>query len=329
MTTIVSTFCAIPMSRPLADRVAASAPLNPFLTPAYGAAQESLGGTAWAFWIDTTGPGRAHGDDGPLHGATVGMLRSGRLTRSLTILSTPSLPPDSPFWEGLLAFLARERITELELSSFGALDAHPPTLPGETERIAREEFPLDLNHDDLLGRMSSTHRRWIRRAAREGVAVHQTDDLAALTRHSALYDDAMERRSQRGEAVGTSATQEEGYAALLRSGAATLFQATREGAVLSSLVIVHAHRGAYLASAGTSEAGRAIGASHFLVSETAQWLRDEGRTTFNLGGVRADESGLRAYKAAFGAPGISMESVWVARSAGWRSVAAKVLQRLR
>jgi hypothetical protein len=52
-----------------------------------------------------------------------------------------------------------------------------------------------------------------------------------------------------------------------------------------------------------------IGASHFLVLEAAVALQSEGIETFFLGGARAHEEGLRAYKLGFGSRPIETEAV--------------------
>ena len=53
----------------------------------------------------------------------------------------------------------------------------------------------------------------------------------------------------------------------------------------------------------------AIGASHFLRYETAATLQAEGIEMFYLGGARASEDGLRAYKSGFGTTPIETDAV--------------------
>src|SRR6185503_9533413 len=98
------------------------------------------------------------------------------------------------------------------------------------------------------------------------------------------------------------------FVAMMESGASEVLQMADDAEVLSSLLVLRCERGAYLQSAGTSPAGLSCGASPLLIYEAAQLLRREGVTEFNLGGVRADEQGLRRFKSGFGAQPIELES---------------------
>jgi hypothetical protein len=94
----------------------------------------------------------------------------------------------------------------------------------------------------------------------------------------------------------------------LNSGVAEVFQAVLKGRVVSSTVVVKAAKGAYMYSAGTDPEGMRLGASHFLVFQTAQVLRADGIEQYNLGGTRDLESGLSFYKQRFGTRVVPLES---------------------
>jgi lipid II:glycine glycyltransferase (peptidoglycan interpeptide bridge formation enzyme) len=105
--------------------------------------------------------------------------------------------------------------------------------------------------------------------------------------------------------------------AFLRSGLGELFQAVHEDRVLSSVLVLHAPRGGYYQSAGTSLEGMAMCASHFLINCIANQLRDEGDETLNLGGADED-SGLARFKEGFGATRMPLPAATYFLGAWWR-----------
>jgi len=75
------------------------------------------------------------------------------------------------------------------------------------------------------------------------------------------------------------------------------------------LLVLRSSTGAYFESGGNSSEGMSVGASHFLLYETAVSLQSERVEMFYLGGARIHEEGLRAYKAGFGAAPIDTDAV--------------------
>jgi lipid II:glycine glycyltransferase (peptidoglycan interpeptide bridge formation enzyme) len=130
----------------------------------------------------------------------------------------------------------------------------------------------------------------------------------ALDAHLALQANSMARRKARSESVPLEFARADD-AVLLASGVGELYQAMLGGQVASSLLVLRSSRGAYFKSAGSSADGMSVGASHFLVHETAMALQSEGIELFYLGGVRQHEEGLRAFKAGFGSESIETESI--------------------
>ena len=196
---------------------------------------------------------------------------------------------DSPFWSGVRAFIAEQRITDLELSTFASPESAIPHWPGELERIDRTEFAMPLKDVELLPRVSKSHRERISKGRRKGLIVRRDSSDAAIDAHVALHINSMERRKSRGEHVSLE-FERAGSAALLASGAGELFQAMLGDHVASSLLILRSSTGAYSESSGNSKEGMGIGASHFLRFESALALQAEGVGNF-LSGWRSPRGG--------------------------------------
>lgn len=283
----------------LLELAAATDPDNPFLTGAYTRAQRALGLDAWIVGIETLGT---------LSSAALGVIKSGRIRRSLFINSVPSVPAHSDFWRGLEDFCGAHGITDLELATRASPESRIPPIRGESERVGRAEFVLRLAGRDIHAGMSNHHRARVRKGAKQGLTIRVSRDSVALDAHIALHMHSMHRREARGEAVPLEFARV-GPLAYLESGAGSLYQAVLRDEVVSSLMILRSATGAYFESGGSSSEGMHIGASHFLLFRSAVSLQTDGVETFFLGGARPSEEGLRAYKSGFGAVPIDTESV--------------------
>jgi hypothetical protein len=281
------------------ERASATDLDNPFLTARYLRSQRLLGREGWLLSLE---------DAGAMRAAALCFVERGRLRRTLTIPSSPVVGADSPFWSGVRAFIADQRITDLELSTFASPESTLPHWPGELERIDRTEFAMLLKDVELLPRVSKSHRERISKGRRKGLLVRRDSSDAAIDAHVALHITSMDRRKSRGENVSLE-FERAGSAALLASGAGELFQAMLGDHVASSLLILRSSTGAYSESSGNSKEGMGIGASHFLRFESALALQAEGAEIFYLGGVRPEEEGLRSFKAGFGTTPIDTQSV--------------------
>jgi lipid II:glycine glycyltransferase (peptidoglycan interpeptide bridge formation enzyme) len=80
-----------------------------------------------------------------------------------------------------------------------------------------------------------------------------------------------------------------------------LFEVGLDDEVFSSVLILLSDEVGYYHSAGSSDRGRRLAASHYLVDQVADRLRSDGRRCFNLGGASSTESGLARFKLGFGA----------------------------
>lgn len=281
------------------DAASLTDPDNPFLISRYLRAQHALGQSGWLLGVE---------EGGAVQSAALCFVRSGRIRRTLTIPSSPPVATDSLFWAGLDAFCRDHGITDLEISTFATPESVIPPIRGETERVQRTEYAMTLADSELWERVSKSHRDRIKKGRKNGLTVRRDASDAAIDAHVALHVNSMDRRKSRGEDVSLD-FERSTSAALLAAGAAELFQAMLGDHVASSLLVLRSAKGGYSESSGNSREGMHIGASHFLRYETAIALQSEGIEMFYLGGARAHEEGLRAYKSGFGTTPIDTEAV--------------------
>jgi GNAT acetyltransferase-like protein len=315
---VALTFVARVADVALLDRAAATAADNPFLTSRYLISQRSLGREGWLLALE---------DENIMHAAALCFLERGRIRSTLIIPSSPPVPLESPFWDGVNSFVADQGVTDLELSTFATPSSRIPELPGEKERVERTEFTMPLPDAELLSRVSKSHRERISKARRKGLIVRRESSDAAIDAHVALHINSMDRRKSRGEDVSAD-FERAGSAALLASGAGELYQAMLGDHVASSLLILRSEKGAYSESSGNSKEGMGIGASHFLRYETAVTLQAAGTEIFYLGGARSTEEGLRAFKAGFGTVPIDTQSVSAYVGSAWRQRVSYAIERM-
>src|SRR5690606_5546 len=118
---------------------------------------------------------------------------------------------------------------------------------------------------------SANHIRNAQRAVRAGLTVTSSRSADQVTAHLRSMQASMTRRQGRGESV---AVPDDGsfHRELLEQGAGMLFQAVSDSEVLASILVLRSDFGAYYHSAGTTPHGMRLGASPFLVIETARTL---------------------------------------------------------
>ena len=277
--------------------IAALAPDNPFLTPAYASAWRSLGESVFALR-----PSATH-ESAP---GTLAFVRRGWRGASLRIDSVPPWPGSSPAWPAVLEFCRTQAIDRVKLGSFGSLVADVPPLEGETCRRRRWEYLLALRND--LPDLSDQHKRNVARAHRAGLRHVQSRDPAGCRAHAELVEASLRRHRARGEPA-PGAAHLASLEALILSGAAEVHEARLGDATAASVLVLRAERGGYYHSAGSSEVGRECGAAAFLVLQVARALRQDGADSFNLGGAGATESGLRRFKSGFGTVEYPLQAV--------------------
>lgn len=271
------------------------APANPFYTRQYSQARKLQGYEPWIVYLR---------GEGEIKSACTAFLKAGRLHRRLEITSWPSVPQQRTFSEGLLRCCREHGISFLQVDSFCSPSAHIPEFGCEVTRRTRHEFVLLLS-GLAMGKMSSNHRRNIRKGEEHGITLLRAVTTTACEQHAILIQNSLIRRQARGVAIAPSQGTAQ-FSSLLASGAGELFQAVRGEQVLSSILLLFAKSGVYYHSAGTSAAGMEIGASHFLLLHAMEAVRREGIQHFNLGG--AADPGLRRFKSGFGASEVALEA---------------------
>ena len=277
------------------------APENAFLTPAYVRSMTMTGSQPFLLSLK---------QDGNFELACLALMRAGKMNRSLKIDSLPLFRSDRQeeiFWNALLELCKEKKISRLQINTFASARAVIPAISGETWRKQRYEFVLPLSNSNLWNNLSSNHKRNVKRAKKGNLELRQTSDEEACSQHVALMAKSMNRRKNRGEVVPRD-VQLKPYKSLIQAKAGEIFQTVLENNVLSSILLLKAERGAYYHSAGTSPEGMALGASHFLIYETAKLLQSNSIEIFNLGGVDRLDSGLARFKGGFGAKIVALEA---------------------
>ena len=246
------------------------------------------------------------GADGrPVAGA-VGYERRGRLFGKLTLPTLPIVTAAAPgggaqLWAAIRAHCRSRRIATVSRHSFEGQASLAPPLGDIRSSTAREEFVVDLapEPDRLFGACTENHRRNIKKAEKQQLAMSFVTADADAAAHAALFRHSMERRAARGEDVALD-TDAHAVARLLRSGAGALAQVRRDSTILASLLILSTPTRAYYHSGGSAPEGMKLGASHFAVWRAMQTLRERGVRSFCLGGVSArDSEGLTNFKLGF------------------------------
>jgi ribosomal protein S18 acetylase RimI-like enzyme len=304
------------------DRIAelnAHLPVIPFATESFFESKQQVGYESWVLGL-ADGAGRLERGCGAF-------LKRGKLDCILEIVSLPAVDAQSSFWEGLRTFCRQQRITQLQLGTYGSPPGvEIPAFGNHCTRRNRCEFVLSLT-GDLAPRLGSNHKRNVKRGQQAGLVVRRTRSADAASAHEALMNQSMDRRRGRGENV-TSVGPSPERMAYLRSGAGELFQALRDGAVLSSVLVLRAPKAGYYQSAGTSADGMALGASHFLIHSVAAQLKADGAELFNLGGAD-EESSLARFKGGFGAIRVFLPEMTCYVGPAWRRRVGSLLTLIR
>jgi hypothetical protein len=296
----------------LIDGVGATTPLSPFNSSTFAAAARAWGAhpCLLGLYTDTTALGGA-----------LALLSGDSWLRSLTIPTAPSVRERDLFWQGVLDFCRHSNVGELHVETFSCRDATPPDFaltsfsdasatrsfrPAVKSRRERFEYWLALP-DGGASALSENHRRALQRARKAGLFVSRSTSTHGVAAHVLAMGASAARRRQRGEDLATPDNTTK-HRALLQHGAAELFQAGTDGDVIASILVLRARTCAYYHSAGATATGMRSGASAFLVVEAAKLLAADGLRWFNLGGAAADASGLRRFKAGFGAQEVALQS---------------------
>jgi ribosomal protein S18 acetylase RimI-like enzyme len=312
-------FVAEPATGKAVAELSALLPQNAFATGGYFEARKKSGDTAWLLGMRDT--------SGTLQAGCGAFIRTGQLNTRLEIISLPPVTAHDVFWDGLRQFCREHHITKVEL---GSSDSNAPVeIPAIGSRftpIPRAEYVLDVT-GDVMANLSTSHRQNVRRGQRSGLELRRTRSMDGARTQLSLMNQSMDRRRNRGEPVDRIEPSRE-LLSLLETGAAEIFQAVRDGVVLSSVVVLRAAKGAYSYYAGTSPAGMKVSASHFLNFSIAMELRAEGVDRYNLGGAPIDSS-LAAYKDAFGATRVPLMAATAYVGPAWRRKVTSAIELYR
>ena len=285
-------------SADVADAIAELTPDNPFYTNKYNEVRSRLGTTPCAFWLEQNGR--------PIAGCSA-FLSKGWLNSRIEITSLPTLSHPEVFWHGVFNLMRDRGINALSLQTFASTKSQIPDHTTMISRRSRCEFRLDLRPDELLKRTHRLHQRKIKTARSAGLMIRRGVDQAARLSHVGLANTSLDRRRGRGYSIDSQIQLTE-TDAFLDTGAGALYQAVRGDEVMSTILIARSRTGGYAQSSGTSDAGRDLGASHFLFYKTASLLKDKGFETFNLGGSDEFSVGLQEFKLGTGASRLDLES---------------------
>lgn len=298
-----------------------SQPRNPFCTSAYLAARRGSGVDVWLLGVRHRGEWVT---------GCAAYLSTGRVNCSLEIESLPAFGAATEvFADGLGSFCEERGVSRLTVGTFGSPDGtEVPRFPGETSRVARREFLLDLSAADLWPGLSSNHKRRIKAAEKAGVTIRAAEGASGVREHVQLIEETFERRKERGESVPEQIDPAP-LEAFVESGAARIYQACLAERVLSSILVLRSPAAGYYQTAGNSPESLSAGASHLLVFRVAQMLKSESAEVFNLGGVSEHNPGLVRFKESFGAQAVELEAAEFDVGPAWKKAVTSMASLVR
>jgi lipid II:glycine glycyltransferase (peptidoglycan interpeptide bridge formation enzyme) len=161
-------------------------------------------------------------------------------------------------------------------------------VPSTNQLQASATFLVDAaaSDEELLGRMSSTWRRYIRKAPRDGVAVRR-GTAADLDRFYQLY----RQTSERDAFVARPRWYVESlWRHLAPPGLLDLFLAEVGGRAEAALMPLRFGRRAWYLYGASSAVAQKAHAPYLLQWHTMRWARDHGCDTYDMWGAAADPS---------------------------------------
>jgi ubiquinone/menaquinone biosynthesis methyltransferase len=200
--------------------------------------------------------------------------------------------------------LTVEPEAELQGEVVGALRAsgYRPS-PAQLQSSATVLVDLEGPEEALLGRMSSTWRRYVRKAAREGVTVRQ-GTAADLPRFYELYLETSQRDRFIPRPPGYI---ERLWGHLAPCGSVGLLLAEVGGVAEAALLAMSLGRRAWYLYGASSERGQAAHAAYLIQWEAMRWARERGCAVYDMWGAPNDPSdrddplaGVYYFKRGFG-----------------------------
>lgn len=158
-----------------------------------------------------------------------------------------------------------------------------------------ETLVLDLRNTpvQLLGEMSKKHRQYIRKSEREpGLTVRPVETLEELRRCLEIYRTTSERA---GFDLRTDSYYEDVFT-LLGDGA-PVWASYYEDEPVAFLFMAKSRRVAFELYGGMNETGQRLRANYALKWHVIQWMREQGVTRYDFGGLV--EGGVTTFKKGF------------------------------
>ena len=278
--------------------ISALSPHSPFNTLEYASALHARGAEPY---------GMALIRGGRIAGGFVAAITGKKWNRTLKIYSVQHLAAPEVFWTGVSRFCADQNVCGVDVQTFASVDPSMPDFDTRLSSRQRSEFIIDLTSENFRDHYGRSHKQRLKKAAKAGFNITRSREFSDYEVHVRMMQASVTRRRDRGESVPTATVRDFDYA-LLDTGLGELIQASLDGQVLSSMLLLRAAASGYYHSSGTSQEGMHLDASRYLISEVAGILAVEGRRTFNLGGVDPGAEGLRSYKSGFGAAEVELKA---------------------
>lgn len=162
------------------------------------------------------------------------------------------------------------------------------------EEFLRLEFHVDLqrDRDELWSAVAKDQRDRVRTLSRKGIYVEEGEDRKALTGLQMVRENTQTKRAQRGQGykLAEQDLYDSLYDRLLAKGAARLFVARHEGAVIAALFFSTFNRQAYSVFSGSTDYGYKTGAQSGLFWRAVETFKGEDYWRLNRGGVPASAS---------------------------------------
>ncbi|MGI8422788.1 MAG: ubiquinone/menaquinone biosynthesis methyltransferase [Chloroflexota bacterium] len=177
--------------------------------------------------------------------------------------------------------------------------------PGARQFQAPSTVLVDLRGDDkeLLRRMSSTWRRYVNKAQREGVAIR----TGAVEDIPTFFSFMQYTEERQGFVIRPLEYYRKAFEKLYSAGIAELFIADVDGVPKAGVFGCRLGKRAWYLYGGAIEAGLKAHASHLLQWHTMQWARDAECETYDMWGAPDDPmdkddplAGVYYFKRGFG-----------------------------
>lgn len=158
---------------------------------------------------------------------------------------------------------------------------------------------LDLSSPEVIWEnITSKNRNIIRKAQKNNIQIHHTDDYSIFEHFISIYNQTM----QRDNAEEYYYFKEEFYKAIhdYLEGNYQVFYATLDDHIIAVSIILYANKQIHYHLSGSLSEYRSFAPTNLLLYEVALWGSEQGFETFHLGGgLGSGNDNLYKFKAAF------------------------------